>query len=110
VPRLRSIDRLVSRHRRLTALAGLMIVLGVAALNVHAALPEHHGGQGDASVCEAALSIAVLAVLGWRARRAGPTVTRPFFVPILQVAGRMSTECPPAAARAGPPGPSVLRL
>jgi hypothetical protein len=106
---LRKSHRLLSRHRRVTALAGLMLVFGVVALNAHAALPEHHGHDGDASVCIAALSIAVMATLAWGAKRADAPTARPMHVPIVWCAYPVSADSPAPSARAGPSGRVVLR-
>ena len=96
-------------HRRVTALAGLMLVLGVVALNAHAALPDHHGNDGDATVCIAALSIAVLATLAWGAKRADAPTARPMHAPIVRCEHPLSADSPAPSARAGPPGRVVLR-
>ena len=109
--RLRNANRFVSRHRRFTALLGVLVVLGVAALNVHAALPEHHGGDGDATMCMATLSIAVLAAVGWARRRLVESPSAPIFTPLfLPCEGLLRADRPLPLARAGPPGAAVLRL
>jgi hypothetical protein len=69
MPRLRSIDRALRRHRLLAAGAGILIALGAVALNAHAALPEHHHHHGEETICVAALSIAVATGALWLARR-----------------------------------------
>lgn len=111
VPPFRSIDRLLARHRRTTAVVGVLIVLGVAALNTHEALPEHHHGHGEATMCIAALSIAVLAAIGLleATRLTGPT-TRLVAAAGRQIESRYAAESPSPAARAGPSGLTVLRL
>jgi hypothetical protein len=106
---LRSSHRLLSSHRRVTALVGLVLVLGVVALNAHAALPDHHGHDGDATVCIAALSIAVLATLAWGAKRADAPAARPMRVPIVWCEHSVSADSPAPSARAGPSGRVVLR-
>jgi hypothetical protein len=109
MPRLASIDRLLLRHRRATAVAGVVLILGVVALNAHAALPAHHDRHGDATICIAGLSIAVLAALGWRRRPVAGPARRIDFAPRTLVRCRFLAEPPLALARAGPPGPVVLR-
>jgi hypothetical protein len=105
-----TIHRLLRRHRRATALLGILIVLGVAALNVHAALPEHHDAHGVATVCVAALSLAVMAAIAWRTKRSpGLSIVR-CFATLLRTPGRLVADGPRPVARAGPPGPAVLRL
>jgi hypothetical protein len=105
-----SINRVVSRHRRATALVGVMVVLGVAALNAHAALPEHHHVHGVMTLCVASLSIAVLAALGLKTKRsAGPTI-RLGRTAVVQIPDGPEAESVSAMARAGPSGPVVLRL
>jgi len=107
---MRTIDRFLLRHRRATALIGVLVVLGVAALNVHAALPEHHDDHGDrATMCVATLSIAVLAALGWRPKRGNGPVACIKGTPLVQIAGRPSVDPPQPAARAGPLWTAVLR-
>ena len=107
--RLLNVERFLSRHRRATALVGIVLVLGVAALNAHAALPEHHDHDGVGTMCVAALSIAVLAALGWRAERAAATT------PCVRLAGQrrpvfsLARDTPRPRARAGPPGVLPLR-
>jgi hypothetical protein len=110
VPRLWSIERFLSRHRRATALVGVLLVLGTAALNTHEALPEHHHQVGEATVCIAALSIAVLAALGWGTRRSTGAVTCRIGMAVVRLERGHVTAIPAAIARAGPPGPAVLRL
>lgn len=109
--RLRSIERLLSRHRSFTALSGVLLVLGVAALNAHEALPQHHHHRGETTVCSAALSIAVLAGVAWLARRAAG-VTRSVDMVGSRRSGcrRVLQSLSTATARAGPQAPVVLRL
>jgi hypothetical protein len=110
VPRLRTIDRFLSHHRHATAVIGVLVVLGVAALNVHAALPEHHEDHGDgATMCIGTLSIAVLAALGFRAKRVNGPVACLVRTPLVPIRGRLWGEPPEPAARAGPPWTAVLR-
>jgi hypothetical protein len=104
--------RLLRRHRRLSALLGILIVLGVAGLNVHAALPEHHDKNGVATVCVAALSFAVIAGIAWGAKRSfGASIVRRLAL-LLRAPGRLVADGPRPIARHGPPGPGpvVLRL
>jgi peptidoglycan/LPS O-acetylase OafA/YrhL len=110
VPQLRTINRFLSRHRRAVALVGVLMVVGVVALNAHAALPEHHDDHGEgATMCVAALSIAVLAALGWRAKRVDGPVARLVQTPLVRITGRFPVEPPETAARAGPMWTAVLR-
>ncbi len=105
-----TIHRLLRRHRRFSALLGIVIVLGVAALNVHAALPEHHDQNGVATVCLAALSIAVAAAVAWSTKRLFAASIPRRFTPLPPAPGRLLADGPRANARDGPPGPAVLRL
>jgi hypothetical protein len=110
VPRLRTINRFLFRHRRATALVGVLMVLGIVALNAHEALPEHHNDHGEgATMCVAALSIAVLAVLGWRAKRGHGPVARLPRTSLVRIIGGVPVEPPETAARAGPMWTAVLR-
>jgi hypothetical protein len=104
------INRVVSRHRRITALVGVIVVLGVVALNAHAALPEHHDEHGKVTVCIAALSIAVLAALGCHTKRSVGLRMRLTCTPLLRVMSGFAVDAPCALARAGPSGLAVLRL
>jgi hypothetical protein len=108
---LSAIAGLVRRHRRVTALVGVILVLGVVALNAHAALPEHHHGHGERTLCLAAMSIAVLAAFGLCARdrrtRLGRRLSNS---PVARSWPAWTVSSPLAAARAGPPGPLVLRI
>jgi hypothetical protein len=92
------------------ALAGVLLVLGVVALDAHAALPEHHHSHGEATVCLAALAIATLGALGWALSRAVaqmpplralPRVRRLPLAPLCRVAY--------VPARAGPARSPILR-
>jgi hypothetical protein len=109
VPPLQEINRLLRRHRSTAALLGTLIVLGVAALDAHAALPEHHDHHGVATVCIAGLAMATLAALGWRAK---PAARRGRVLRLFSLArawSRSRTDAPRAMTRAGPPGPMPLR-
>lgn len=106
---LRSINRAFRRHRRLTLLAGVLIVLGVTALSTHAALPEHH--DAGETVCLCALSIATLGAVAGVFRR--PFLTP---LPVFRLGPRPRTMNRVAAAaplsgeaRAGPTVLQVLR-
>jgi hypothetical protein len=110
VPVLLRINRAFKRHRRVTVLAGAIIVLGVAALSTHAALPGHHdAGEG---ACACALAIATIGgALGWG-------FGRPLLGPLLGlrcvpvVHKRMTVLADPrlrGIARAGPAGPVIRR-
>ena len=90
-------------------LASAIIVLGVAALNTHAALPEHHDALER--ICLCAWSTATLAVVGVGlgssafgplvpVRRVATTRVRSIIAVDLRLRG---------IARAGPTGPVVLR-
>lgn len=104
--------RLLKRHRRVSALLGILVVLGVAGLNVHAALPDHHDKNGVATVCVAALSFAVIAGIAWGTKRSSGASILRRFGPLLRTPGRLVADGPRAVARDGPPGPGpvVLRL
>jgi hypothetical protein len=110
VPRLAPINRVLSRHRRVAALIGVVVVLGVGALDAHAALPEHHHEHGNATVCIAALAIAGLAALGWCKQGTPSTTTRPGCALLSQAASNFAIDTPGISARAGPLGLAVLRL
>jgi hypothetical protein len=105
-----TIRRFLRRHRRVSALLGILIVLGVAGLNVHAALPEHHDTNGVATVCVAALSLAVIGAIAWSTKRAFATSIVRRFASLLCTPGRLVADTPRPVARAGPPGAAVLRL
>ncbi len=109
VLRARSVNRFLLRHRRITALLGTILVLGVVGLNAHASLPEHHDTPGHATMCIAALSIAVLAAVGLAARclSAPATALRPAC--IAAVKDRIGLDVTCSNARAGPAAPLVLR-
>jgi hypothetical protein len=104
------VNRVLTRYRRITALVGVIVVFGVVALNAHAALPEHHHDHGKATMCVAALSIAVLAALGCCAKRLLGLRMRPSWTPVLRAASSLTVNVPWVHARAGPPAPAVLRL
>ncbi|MCW3069520.1 MAG: hypothetical protein JWL67_2145 [Solirubrobacterales bacterium] len=107
---MRRIDLFLGRHRRAAALAGVTLVLGVAALNVHEALPEHHELHGDATMCVAALSIAVLAAVGLRPKSEASRTPGTRLAPIVLSRGRPHPRTCSAPARAGPLRQAVLRL
>jgi hypothetical protein len=92
----------------MTALVGVVMVLGVVGLNAHALLPDHH--DATESVCVCAMSIATLVGLGWGwARSLGAPVPLRRMLAI-----RVKTTVVPAStlagmARAGPVGSVVLR-
>lgn len=112
MPRIRDIDRALVRHRRATALLGTLVVLGVAALNVHSVLPEHHHVHGEETVCIAALAVAGLAALGWR-RRCEPRLPVRIAATLVRFARGVDvprTSRLDVSARAGPAGLAVLRL
>ncbi len=107
---LRGINLTFRRHRQLAVLASTVIVLGVAVLNTHAALPEHHDA-GDA-ICVCALSIATLAVVGVGLGRSffRPLVLPLRRAPVVRVMRGIAVELRiRGIARAGPAGPVVLR-
>lgn len=109
MPHIWTLRRAIARHRTLAALLGVVLVLGVAALNVHAALPEHHDAHGLTTVCVAALSIAVLAACSWGATRPLRTAFVPRLLDTVPWPAPLAAPAPRAAARAGPPGAIVLR-
>jgi hypothetical protein len=89
-------------------LAGIVLTLGVVALDAHAALPEHHHQHGTETLCIAALAIAVVAlsVLLRPVGRSQP-IPRPLTVGLRP---RWRGLAPAAApARAGPASLAVLR-
>jgi hypothetical protein len=104
------VNRVLTRHRRITALVGVIVVFGVVALNAHAALPEHHHDHGKTSMCVAALSIAVLAALGCCAKRAVGLGVRLSWTPVPRAVSSLTVNVPWVHARAGPPAPVILRL
>ncbi len=109
VLRARSVNRLLLRHRRTTALLGTILVLGVVGLNAHAALPEHHDTPGHATMCIAALSIAILAAAGLATRSLAAPATSLHSVRLPQVRCRIPADPASSNARAGPAVPFVLR-
>jgi hypothetical protein len=110
VSRLRGINRFLLSHRRATSLVGVVLVLGVAGLNAHAALPEHHFDHHVATMCVASLAMATLAAIAWPRGRT-PTLTGPL-ARTCEVAPppEPAKNAPDTAARAGPPAPLVLRI
>jgi hypothetical protein len=97
------------RHRLAVALAGVTIVLGVAALDTHAALPEHHdAGEG---ICLCALAIATLGMLGAGFVRSICGLLLPLRrVPVMWASSRLVTDRRfRGIARAGPEQRVVLR-
>lgn len=105
----RRLNRMMVRHRRATALIGAVVALGIAGLSVHAALPEHHGHDGSATICIAALAIATLAVI--RLRKKWCLLGFGLVLEIPRMRGLLHADpvVPFLAARAGPHGPFVLR-
>lgn len=105
--RLTGTRRILRRHRLLFGLAGVLLVLGVAALNTHASLPDDHEAGG---ICLCALSLAILGGVGLAVR--GPML-RPRVLlrlaPMRAPARSWTDECPPGNARAGPFPSLVLR-
>lgn len=109
MPHIWTLRSAIARHRTFAALLGIVLVLGVAALNVHAALPEHHDAHGLATVCVAALSIAILAAASGAARRPLRTQFVPRMLGTVLWPAPLAASAPCAAARAGPPDGTVLR-
>jgi hypothetical protein len=106
---LRDIDRALTRHRRATALVGVLLLLGVAALSTHAALPEHHDAGEE--ICLCAFAIATLCAVGFglgrsSVSRAIPCRRMPVLRAPLQIAAAVRVG---GMARAGPPVSVVLR-
>jgi hypothetical protein len=97
------------RHRRVTALLGTIIVLGVVGLNAHAALPEHHDTPGHVTMCVGALSIAILAAAGLMARCLLAPATAMRRIRLPRVEGRIAADTTSSNARAGPAVPFVIR-
>ena len=109
VPSLRDLNGFLRRHRHAAAVLGTLIVLGVGALDVHAALPEHHDHHGVATVCIAALAIATLMAFGWRVpRRSRPSSSR-CLVRLPRVESRIATAPALVMSRAGPAGCFPIR-
>jgi hypothetical protein len=110
-----SIQRLLSRHRRIAVLLGVIVVFSVSALNVHAALcdDDHQlGGQVTVDLCLFAMAVMVGPVaLGcqaaFRARR--PTLNLLTTPGHPNNGGWVTTLLVPYV-RAGPVRPTVLRL
>ena len=94
----------------MTALAGVIVVLGIVALNAHAALPEHHDDHGKVTMCIAALSIAVLAAVGCCAKRSVGLWIRLHWAPARRAVSSVTVAVAWVLARAGPSAPAVLRL
>lgn len=92
----------------MTALIGVVVVLGVVGLNAHALLPEHH--YATETICVCALSIATLVGLGWGLVRSLGALFPLRRTRAIRVKARVA---PPGAlagiARAGPLGSVVLR-
>jgi hypothetical protein len=109
VLRARSVNRLLLRRRRTTALLGTILVLGVVGLNAHAALPEHHDAPGHATMCIGALSIAILAAAGLATRSLEAPATPLYSVRLPRVRSRIPANPAGSNARAGPAVPIVLR-
>lgn len=108
--RIASVNRVLLRRRRLTAVLGVLVVVGVAALNVHAALPEHHHHHGEMTLCVAALSVATAALAGWAVARTWVAVAIRPRSTRLRIRPLMRAFTPwPSNARAGPLVPVVLR-
>ncbi len=105
----RRVNRFVMGHRRATALAGTIIVLGVVALNAHAALPEHHDTPGHVTMCAGALSIAILAAVALITRSLLAPTPNLRRVCLPRVEGRIAADPTSSNARAGPAVRFVLR-
>ena len=112
VLRSSTINDFVSRHRRAAALAGVIVILGVVALDAHAMLHENHVQQnGKVTMCVAALAIATLAALGWWCKKRSPGAATHMVAALLPQHSQSLPASPPrASARAGPGSPAVLRL
>jgi hypothetical protein len=111
VMRIADINRAVSRHRRMTAIAGTLVILGVVALDAHAALPEHHDKPGDATVCIAELAIATLAAFSlFKRQPASNTPAHTGGAALPRATKRFTSDTPKDRSRAGPSGLAVLRL
>jgi hypothetical protein len=109
VLRARSFNRLLLRRRRTTALLGTILVLGVVGLNAHAALPEHHDTPGHATMCIAALSIAILAAAGLATRSLTAPASPLYSVRLAPLRSRIPAGPASSNARAGPAVSIVLR-
>jgi hypothetical protein len=109
MPALRDINRGLTRHRRVTALAGVMLLLGVAALSTHAALPEHH--EPGEEICLCAFALATLCAVGMGLGRSSVSRLIPCRrMPVLRAPLQIATAVRVGGmARAGPPVSLVLR-
>jgi hypothetical protein len=113
VPKLRSVHSFLARHRRITASVALVAMLGVLALQAHAALPEHHHQGEKATACIASLVEAALIVVALWKRHRAPTALPGWIgavVPLVAVQPLTIPETCHAWTRAGPLEDSVLRL
>jgi hypothetical protein len=103
----------LARHRRVTALAALVAMLGVLALQVHAALPEHHYHGEKMTACIAALVEAAVIVVALSKRRRAPTPLPGWIGAVVPLVAAGPPAIPAARrvrTRAGPLEDSVLRL
>jgi nitrate/nitrite transporter NarK len=106
---LRDVNRVLTRNRRVTALVGVMLLLGVAALSTHAALPEHH--ETGEEICLCAFALATLCAVGLGLGRSFvgrliPCRRMQVLRAPLQIAAAVRVG---GMARAGPPVLLVLR-
>src|SRR5271165_5975210 len=109
----RRAHRLVSRHRRVAVLIGVMLVIGLSALNVHAALcdDDHQvGGNVTVDLCLFAFAVVGGSVaLGCRAAcRTNRTAFALLAMPVLADSGGWVAAMRMASVRAGPASPAVL--
>jgi hypothetical protein len=109
VPALRDINRVLRRHRRVTALVGVMLLLGVAALSTHAAMPDHHDPGEE--ICLCALALATLCAAGLGLGRSSVSRLIPCrLMPVLRAPRQIVADVRVGGwARAGPPVLLVLR-
>lgn len=110
VPRMGDVNRVVRRHRRLVALLSVLVVLGVAAVGVHAALCRCDDAACTACLCATASAFATLAGIGWSKGAAPFARTRTIAVRILAAPTWLVISPPRNSARAGPVQLAVLRL
>jgi hypothetical protein len=106
---LRDIHRALTRHRRVTAVVGVMLLLGVAALSTHAAVPDHHDAGEE--ICLCALAIGTLCAVGLGLGRSFAGRTIPCrLMPVLRAPRQIVADVRVGGlARAGPPVLLVLR-
>jgi len=102
--------RVVRRHRRVVMLLSVLVVLGVAAVGVHAALCRCDDAACTACLCATAGALATIAGIGWSKGAAPLEQTRTIAERILAAPTGLVTSPPRNSARAGPVQFAVLRI